>query len=200
MKKISYVVVNGNSKIILSAPHSVNHTREGITRVRETKTGVLVKEISKKSGVFGIYKTKDENNDANWDKNCEYKEAIVKLIKQNKIKTLLDLHGMAAWRKEDICIGTNMGKNINGDTELLECMVKIFNKYGFKNVTIDVPFAAKHPYCVSTYIASKCKIPTYQIEINLKYRTKFYKEYEKYPKLEMALQEIIEKIKERVKE
>ena len=50
---------------------------------------------------------------------------------------------------------------------------------------------AKYEYCVSSYIAKECRIPTFQIEINLKYRSSIYNEYEKYNKLIGALKEII---------
>ena len=61
----------------------------------------------------------------------------------------------------------------------------------------DFPFNAGYKYCVSNYIARECKIPTYQIEINLKYRLATYKEYEKYKDLLKSLEEIVEFIIEK---
>ena len=195
MKKEAYIKINGSGNIILSAPHCVLHKRKKSIRPRETKTGVLVKTLAKKCDVYGIYKTKNEYNDANWDRFCEYKKEVTQIIKKDKIKTLIDIHGMAGWREEDICIGTNFGKNIYGNKKTVKEMVAIFNKYGFEKVTVDRPFSATHPYCVSAYIAKKCKIPTFQIEINLRYRTNTYEEFKEYPKLERALEEIIEMLK-----
>lgn len=198
MKKESFEKICGKNNIILSAPHCVLHTREKCVRPRETKTGVLVKTLSKKCDINGIYKIKNEDNDANWDKVCEYKRELVKIVRKDKIKALIDLHGMAAWRNEDICIGTNFGKNICGHEDILQEMIKIFNRFGFKNVSIDIPFSAQYPYCVSTYVAKKCQIPTFQIEINLKYRSGIYKEFKMYSKLESALEEIIIKMNEKI--
>ena len=195
MKESSFEVIRGKEKVILSAPHNAKHIREDNIRPRETKTGVIVKTLSKKYNTFGIYKTSaDCNNDANWDEKCLYKERIKKLVKKENIKCLIDFHGMAAYRVQDICIGINGGKNIYNNYDIVNCMIEIFHKYGFKNVTIDEPFGAVHEYCVSTYIARECKIPTFQIEINLKYRSTRYKEFKKYKDLLKAIGEIIENI------
>jgi len=195
MEEFSFEVIKGKEKIILSAPHSVKHIRENSVRPRETKTGTMVRVLSKKYNTYGIYKnSKDCNNDANWDEKCEYKECIKNMVKREKIKALIDFHGMASHREQDICIGINSGKNIYGNYDIVNCMVDIFHKYGFKNVTIDVPFNAGYEYCVSRYISKECNIPTFQIEINLKYRLATYKEYEKYKELLKAIEEIIEVI------
>ena len=192
MKEDSFEVIRGKEKIILSAPHNAKHIRRNSVRPRETKTGTMVRILSKKYNTYGIYKnSKDCNNDANWDEKCEYKEYIKDMVKKEKINALIDFHGMAAYREQDICIGINSGKNIYGNYDIVNCMVEIFNKYGFKNVTIDNPFNAGYEYCVSNYIAKKCNIPTFQIEINLKYRSSRYKEYNKYKDLLKSLEEIL---------
>ncbi|MBR4110867.1 MAG: N-formylglutamate amidohydrolase [Clostridia bacterium] len=197
MKEKSFDVIKGKEKIMLSAPHNVKHIRENCVRPRETKTGTIVKILSKKYNTYGIYKTStDCNNDANWDEKCLYKKEIKKIVEKEKIKCLIDFHGMAAYREQDICIGINGGKNIYTSHDIVDLMIETFHKYGFKNVTIDEPFGAIHEYCVSTYIARECNIPTFQIEINLKYRMAKYKEYQKYNDLLKALGEIIEEIKD----
>lgn len=191
MKEQSFEIIKGKEKIIISAPHSVIHKRENSIRPGETKTGTIVKVLSKKCHIYGIYKNKNENNDANWDKECKYKSNTEDIVKKENIKALLDLHGMAAHREQDICIGINNGKNIYNNYEIVETMIDIFHKYGFKNVTIDKPFNAEYEYCVSNYISRECNIPTFQIEINLKYRSARYKEFKKYKDILKSLEEII---------
>lgn len=191
MKKQSFEIIKGKEKIIISAPHSVIHKRENSIRPRETKTGTIVKVLSIKCHTYGIYKNKNENNDANWDKECIYKSNIKDIVKEENIKALIDLHGMAAHREQDICIGINNGKNIYDNYGIVETMIDIFHKYGFENVTIDKPFNAAYEYCVSNYISRECNIPTFQIEINLKYRSARYKEFKKYKDILKSLEEII---------
>lgn len=191
-------IIEGKKKILLSAPHSVLHMRENSIRPKETKTGVIVRTLSNKCKVYGIYKLKNELNDANWDKHCNYKTKVKEIVDKERIKALIDFHGMAAHREQDICIGINNGQNIFGYDDIVKEMISIFKKYGFNNVTIDEPFNAKYEYCVSSYIARGCRTPTFQIEINLRYRSARYNEYEKYNKLITALVEVIALIENRI--
>ena len=198
MKELNLKVINGEKNILLSAPHCVLHTRENSTRPAETKTKDIVKTLAHNQDTFGIYKLKGEHNDANWDKECTYKAKVVELVNEQNIKSLIDFHGMAAHREQDICIGINDGKNIYGYANLTGDMVKIFKEHGITNVSVDDPFAARHEYCVSTYTASKCSIPTFQIEINCRYTLDEYEESSKYGELVEALSKVIDLIDEKV--
>lgn len=198
MNELNLKVIEGEKKILLSAPHCVEHTRENSTRPAETKTKAIVKALASSQKTYGVYKTKDEYNDANWDKECTYKSKVVELVNEENIKSLIDFHGMAAHREQDICIGVNDGKNVYGYDNLIGSMVRIFKEYGIKNVTVDDPFAARHEYCVSTYTATKCSIPTFQIEINCRYTLSKYEEYNKYGDLVEALEKIVELIEDKV--
>lgn len=93
------------NNIILSAPHWYKHVRNNEIRRRELKTKEIVEELSKELDVFSIYKTSDDNKDANRDKNCEYKSLLKWIIQKNNIEFLLDIHWMNNERDQDICIG-----------------------------------------------------------------------------------------------
>ena len=183
----AFRIINGKNSILISAPHSTMHKRGNSIRNAETRTGQLVRDVAKKANVYGIYKTKPEFNDANWDKKSKYKDEVIAMVKKHNITALLDIHGMASYREQDICIGINGGKNIKNKKDTLKKMIAIFNDNGFKNVSIDDPFGATNSSCVSTYTAQKCNIIAFQIEINQKYRSAKFKEFSKYNKLEKAL-------------
>ena len=85
---------------------------------------------------------------------------------------------MATFRKQDICIGTGLGKNIHRQEDVLNSMVEIFLDNKFKIVTIDDPFSAEYKHTVSATIAKKCNIPCFQIEINNRYVTNKFDEYD----------------------
>lgn len=199
MKEENIKIIYGKEKIILSAAHNVLHMREKSIRPRETKTGVIAKNLSKKCKTYCIYKTKNEFNDANWDSKCDYKTKLINIIKKERIKAVIDFHGMAAHREQDVCIGINSGKNIIGYENIVDDIVAIFCKYGFSNTTVDKPFSAKHEYCISNYVARKCMIPAFQIEINLKYRSSKYKEYSKYNNLIDAIEEVVNLVNKEIK-
>ncbi len=187
-------IKKGTIGVMLSAPHAVDHFREGKIKLHEINTDTLIKRINEKIDVSIIYKTESLNEDANWDKDSNYKKLAEKFVKENNIKLFLDIHGMSYDREEDICIGTAFGKNVNGKEDMLNLIVSSFKKAGYSNTTIDVPFSASNENCVSTYIASKCKIPAFQVEINNKYR---YPKSEKYDldKLENTFVNIIQLLK-----
>jgi hypothetical protein len=166
----NFCIEKGNKKIMLSAPHCVDHYRNGKIKKREINTDTLIKKIKEKSDINIIYKTESLNEDANYDDISEYRNKAKEFVNQNNICLFLDIHGMDYDRKQDICIGTAYGKNVHNRKDIIYNMIKIFNKYGYKNVTIDMPFSASNDNCVSTYISNNCNIPSFQIEINNKYR------------------------------
>jgi uncharacterized protein YchJ len=170
-------IIKGNIPIILSAPHCKEQLREGKIKTHESGTDTLAIQVSKKTNCSCIYKTKFYNNDPNWDEISTYKNELKEFINKNNIKYLLDFHGMKAERKSDICIGTGFFKNLCGRKDLLNSISKIFKSHGFKNISIDIPFSASNPNVISSFISSNCHIPCFQIEINNRFRSKKYNEY-----------------------
>lgn len=134
--------------------------------------------MSKNIGTHAIYKTRNNLDDPNFDEKNEYKDTLMDYIKENDIKYLIDLHVMANFRHQDICIGTGEGKNIHKKEDVLNKMVDIFIDNKFNSVTIDDPFSAVYKHTVSATIAKKCKIPCFQIEINNRYVKNKYEEYD----------------------
>ena len=101
----AFRTINGKNNILLSAPHSTMHKRGNSIRNSETRTGQLVRDVAIKANTYGIYKSRPELNDANWDKKSKYKDEVIAMVNKYNITALLDIHGMAAYRKQDICIG-----------------------------------------------------------------------------------------------
>lgn len=93
----------------------------------------------------------------------------MELVREKRIRFLVDLHVMANFRREDICIGTGNGKNIMRRHDILDAMQQIFIDHHFENTTIDEPFASTYKHTVCSTIARKCKIPCFQIEINFRF-------------------------------
>ena len=170
-------ILVGNLPIILSAPHCCNHFRNGKIKTYEYNTDTLVISTSNKIGTSCIYKTAFSYNDPNWDSVSNYKNELKNFILQNNVKFLLDVHGMAAERECDICIGTGFFNNICGRNDILDQLVCIFKDNGFKNVFVDKPFSASGHNVISSYISSECSIPCFQIEINNRFRNPIYDEY-----------------------
>lgn len=61
--------------------------------------------LQKETNSFLIAKTKNNNDDANFDEKSEYKDTIYSLIETKGIKYVIDFHGLAAKRDCDINLG-----------------------------------------------------------------------------------------------
>jgi hypothetical protein len=175
--KNSFELLEGCGSVIVSAPHSVEQIRNGKIKFAEYQTGAITRILHEKIGCPVIYKTKNCNDDANYDDKSDYRDFLIQYIKKNDIKLLMDLHQMAPRREMNIDIGTGRGKNILQRYDLLEKIITFFNNNGVKNIMVDEIFDATYKNTVSAHVSSSCSIPCFQIEINSKLVSDKYDEY-----------------------
>ena len=193
----SFAIIEGQVPIIISAPHCVEQTREGRVKSSEGETGAIAQYVAKKTQCYCIYKTYNNNDDANYDiYNNPYKEEIKKLINKNNIKLLLDLHGASYENEFDIELGTGEGKNLQGKQYLIDELKINFIKNNIKKITVDTKFKAISEHTISRSISQKTKIPCVQIEINGKYR--YIQNIDEIEKTVNALVDFINQIKEKI--
>ena len=82
-------------------------------------------KYEKETNCYCIYKTKNNNDDANYDlENNNYKEELLKIINKNKIKLLLDIHGASDKYGFGIDIATDNEINLN-DKEIVLKILKL---------------------------------------------------------------------------
>lgn len=162
------MIFNGEIPILLSAPHSVEQTREGKLKYGEGRTAPLVQFLHEKNGCFSVFKTMNLNDDANYDDKNYYKEELINIIRKYNIKLLLDLHIMAPNREHNIDIGTGFGVNILHRDDLLELVKRNFALDSIDRVRVDYMFNASFENTVSATISRECQIPCFQFEMNWK--------------------------------
>ncbi len=166
----SFEYIEGNEKIILSAPHSVSHLRNGKIKARDSHTGTIAILLQNVLNCNCIYKTKNCNDDANYDlENNEYKNKLAEIIKKKQIKFLLDIHGAKEGQGFDIDVGTFNYKNLNNKKEYANKIVELGKKYNL-NITVDKVFKASTLHTIANSINKQTKVPCMQIEISKKYR------------------------------
>lgn len=161
----SFELLEGQGAVMISAPHSVEQTRNNQVKYAEPQTGALAKMLHDTLHCPVIYKRKNCGDDANFDENCAYKQALCQYVKDNKIALLLDLHQLSPTRKIKINIGTGKYKNVS-NRQFIETAIQAFEKQNIGKVAVDKPFGATYPFTVSAYVASICKISCLQIEIH----------------------------------
>lgn len=167
MKK-GHIILNGSKNIMFSAPHAVEQTRDRKIKFAEKETAEIAIKLNK-HGYPCIIKTQNINDDANFDLESNYKKDLIKYIKANEIKALIDLHQLSPKREQLICLGTGGENCLNllGSFKIEKKLQEYFKKF-FENVSVNTPFSAKGEGTISRYISDKCKIPCVQIEINSK--------------------------------
>lgn len=164
---IGHKIEGGKNQIILTAPHSVSQIREGLSKKGEFRTGLIVKELKRLTDCHIAYKTRNNNDDANYDKECLFKKELISYIKTNNIKLLLDFHISSPEREFEIDIGTGHLRNIQERDDILLCLYKQLNNL-YNDVRMDDTFTAANPYTVSAFLSRALCIPSIQIEINWK--------------------------------
>ncbi|MGN1201115.1 MAG: hypothetical protein ACI4R8_02495 [Candidatus Caccovivens sp.] len=175
-----HIVVKGTNNILISAPHGVSQIRLGKHKASEIgslATALYLKEHTKS---FLIAKTRNNNDDANFDEISEYKNSIKSLINNQNIKYIVDIHGLASNRNCDINLGTHLGRNIQNDINSFNLLNEKLINSGFK-VNIDQPFMAGSKTICGSVKNEFPNIWTIQIEIicNLTNRKENFERYKK---------------------
>ncbi len=166
-KENDFVLVEGENKVLISAPHGVVQTRLGKSKYPEKGSLATALFLSNRKKTYLIAKTKNNFDDANFDMISSYKDEIDSLATKGKIKYVLDFHGLASFRECDINLGTNFEHNTESDKQLLNSLMSFLEKEGFK-VSCDTPFKSGGT-TVAGYTKQRHKdLWTIQIEINCK--------------------------------
>ena len=186
-----YKFIKGKFPILLSAPHAARTIRNGEVRTRELFVGSFVNNLSKSCKVYGIYTTHIVP-DPNRYNFSNYKTKIKKIIDNNEIKFVLDVHGSSDHHIFDVDIGTYNYKSLHGNLEIVKIIKSSLRKYGFEKISEN--FFTKTPRNTVTFFSYCLGIPSLQLEIQKSNR---YPRYKKDNTLKMfkALIEIIEELK-----
>ena len=193
------------SKIMISAPHSVNHIREWEVLKTDILTWGLALYLSEQFNLPCIYSTSYYVWDPNFDEleASEYKQSLIKFIKDNNIKFLLDLHWCDFDRSFAIELWTwwETHPNLQWNQKLLNLIKDSLNKsllaylwHTWREITINTLFPASFRNTISNFVAVKTHIPTIQLEINFDLRDP--KNEEKLSKLIAALENLIVELQE----
>ena len=150
--------------MLISAPHGVPQTRLGKLKVAEIGTIPVATLFAQNTNSNLLIKTKNSHDDANYDTDCEYRKALENIIKNQKIKYLIDIHGLAKFRPFDINLGSNFEQNTKQNPKLLISLKNALESAGF-SVSIDEPFCAG-PQTIAGFFAKQYGIWSIQIEIN----------------------------------
>jgi hypothetical protein len=129
--------LTGDGAVLLSAPHACRHLRDGRIKMGEEFTASLARYVARLTGNHAIFTLHPSDEDPNWQENSEYKEAIRRLVAEQQIRLVIDLHGMTNRYAMGIAIGTMYGRALHGMD-----VVSPFLQCGFRRVeaaALDAP-------------------------------------------------------------
>lgn len=185
-----FVIKKGSIPILFTAPHTMKQVREdGSVKVSEPYTKAIALYLNKHFDVNCMVKLKDTGLDSNKDNDDEFKTELLRFIKENNIRLVIDLHGSDKSREFDVEFGTL--NNLSADFSTIREFEEAFTENGIKNVQHNDPFKGG---AITKYIYGIEDVEAIQIEINGKYRD--YTNLEELEKLIKSFENFITQYKE----
>jgi len=165
-----FKTIEGKKNILLSAPHVYAHRRPKLSmgyKLGEPLTDTIVEDVCRNINSWGIVLKDESDFDANYHKEDDnpYKQEVKLIVKKQKIKYFLDIHGLKDGQMYDIAIyyPTQFRKSI----ELARSIKNGLDKGKLKGVNIAIfRFLDNHQETLGEYCANNLRVPSVQIEIS----------------------------------
>ncbi len=164
-KEVAYQ--RGSSSVLITAPHTTTHIREGDRKLAESYTGAIALLLNEYADSHVVYSTK-ESRDGNYYNDTAFKEELDKVISENNITQVIDLHGAAQSRPFQVDIGTDNGNLISGK-RVAELKTSLEDQ-GFTKVKENHTFTASHSGTTANYVANQHGVEAMQVELNRRLR------------------------------
>ena len=161
-----YLYLKGKNKILFSAPHTMMQERkDGTIKLSEPYTKAISLFLNRHDDTYSMVKLKDTKIESNNDNYDDYNVELRRLIKENDIAIIIDLHGAAKERDFDVEFGTL--NNLSADYTTVKELEMSFKENGIDNIVYNNPFKGG---AITRGIFGIDNIDVIQIEINKKFR------------------------------
>ena len=161
-----YTILKGSVPILFSAPHTMYQLRDdGTTKLKEPYTKAIALYLNKYCNTYAIVKNNDTGVDSNRNNYDQYNVEMRRLIKENGIKLVIDLHGASIDREFDVEFGTL--NNLSADFSTIKELEEAFTENGINIINHNDPFKGG---AITQGIYALDDVDVIQIEINGKYR------------------------------
>ena len=186
-----YIIKKGSIPILFTAPHTMEQvSTDGVKKLSEPYTKAIALYLNKYFDVNTMVKINDTGSDSNKDNRDEFKRELIRFVKDNNIRLVIDLHGSSIDRDFDVEFGTM--NNLSADYSTIKELSEAFTENGISNVKYNDPFKGG---AITQYLYGIQDVDVIQIEINRRFRDynnldninklcncfeKFIKQYNKY--------------------
>ena len=157
--------VSGMLPVMVSAPHSVTHVRNGRIKPSEDYTGAIALAVAKESKCHAIVATRTGEGDPNWDalESSPYKQDLCEYVRANSIQVVFDLHGMVAASPALVVVGSAGGSTVSRNpgldarvtADLRNTLVESIERFG-KPIVLNAQYAACGHHTVVNTVAREC--------------------------------------------
>lgn len=160
--------VNHGSKILLTAIHSVVHDRDQHPKLQDNYTGGITRLLGELTGVNTFVSLCTISEGRPWDQRSDQlKDELDAAIGSAEI--VIDIHGMARHIGKLVSIGEGPSPD-----EFTRTVVRdLQRRIGWPTSKINVPFAGRSPYTVSSYIEQTTSKHAIQLEPSPEMRQSF---------------------------
>lgn len=161
-----YISKIGNIPILFTAAHTMTqYLDNGNIKLSEPYTKAIAMYLNKCCNTSYLIKIKDTGIDSNRDNHDEFKEQLIKIVKENNIKIVIDLHGAKKDRDFDIEFGTL--NNLSADFSTIKELEESFLENNILNIQHNNPFKGG---AITQYLYNMKDIDVIQLEINASFR------------------------------
>ena len=161
-----FIIKKGSIPILFTAPHTMMQQKDdGSIKLEEPFTKAIALYLNKHSNINSMIKIKDTGEDSNRDNRDEFKTELIRFIKNNNIKLVIDLHGASINRNFDVEFGTL--NNLSADYSTIKELEESFVENGIKNINHNDPFKGG---AITQYVYNLKNVDVIQVEISKKYR------------------------------
>ena len=134
-----FKIFKGKIPILFSAAHTmIQNQDDGTIKLNEPYTKAISLYLNKNYNVYSIIKNNDTGIDSNRNNYDSYNVEMRRLIKENNIKLVIDLHGASKNRNFDIEFGTL--NNLSADFSTIKELEESFTESGIYNISHNDPF------------------------------------------------------------
>lgn len=161
-----WVFLPGPGRVLISAPHAINHLRDGRVKNADRYTGAIAREVHRAAGQPLVARVRGPAGDPNWDRVSPYKDAIAAAAARGEIAAVLDLHGANRTRAFDLALGSAGVR-----APWIETAAGVLRAAGLDQLMVNGDrFTATYPGTVTWFAAYELGLPAVQVEINGFYR------------------------------
>jgi hypothetical protein len=121
--------LRGTTPVLLSAAHGAVHTRRGEPKQEEEFTAAMACLVAELTDAHALYARRRSPTDPNWYRDVPYKRRLSRIVAQNGIEFVLDIHGTCPSRNLGVALGTMTGRSCPGQRGLI---VRLLENHGFR--------------------------------------------------------------------